>query len=58
MHIYEIQKNSISEPICREGIEMKTQRTDLWPVGEGESETNGEKQHQHIYTTIREIDSW
>ena len=30
IHIYGIQKNGTDEPICREGIEMQTQRTDLW----------------------------
>ena len=29
-HMYGIQKNGTDEPICRAGIEMQTQRTDLW----------------------------
>ena len=29
-HINGIQKNGTDEPICRSGIEMQTQRTDLW----------------------------
>ena len=34
-HIYGIQKNGTDEPICREGKEMLTQRTDLWTQGAG-----------------------
>ena len=30
MHIYEIQKNGIDEPIYKDGMEMQTQRMDLW----------------------------
>ena len=30
MHIYGIQKNVSDEHICRSGIEMWTQLTDLW----------------------------
>ena len=29
-HIYGIEKNSTDESICRTGIEMHTERTDLW----------------------------
>ena len=29
-YIYEIQKNGTDELICRAGIEMQTQRADLW----------------------------
>ena len=29
-HICGIQKNGINEPICRAGIDMQTQRTDIW----------------------------
>ena len=28
--IHGIQKNGVDEPICREGMEMQIQRTDLW----------------------------
>ena len=30
IHIYAIQKNSTDEPICREEMEMQTQKTDFW----------------------------
>ena len=29
-HIYGIQKNGTDKPICGEGMEMQTQRTDVW----------------------------
>ena len=29
-HICGIQKNGTDEPICRAGIEMQMQRTDMW----------------------------
>ena len=32
-HIFGIQKNGTDETIFREGIEMQTQRTDLWLQG-------------------------
>ena len=35
MHIYGIQKNSIDEPICREGMETQMQRMDFWTQGRG-----------------------
>ena len=30
MHIYGIQKNNTNEPICKEGMQTKMQRMDLW----------------------------
>ena len=42
MNIYEIQKNGIDEPICKEEMEMKMQRMDLWTQGQGKSRVNGE----------------
>ena len=33
--IYEIQKNGTDEPICRAGIEMQMEGTDLWTQGWG-----------------------
>ena len=39
----------MDEPIYREGMEMKMKRMDLWTVGEGESETNGESS-TNMYT--------
>ena len=30
MHIYGIWENGTDEPVSREGLEMQTQRTDLW----------------------------
>ena len=43
MHIYEIQKNSTDEPICRAGIETQMQRMVMWTqcerVGWREKET-------------------
>ena len=39
-HIYRMQNNGTDEPICRAGIEMQTQRTDLDTVGEGKGGMN------------------
>ena len=33
--LYEIQKNGTDEPICRAGIEMQMEGTDLWTQGWG-----------------------
>ena len=41
MHIYEIQKDSTGEPICRAEMETQTQRTDLWTWGWGQERKCG-----------------
>ena len=43
MHIYEIQKTSIDEPICGEGMGTQMQRIDLWTQWEKEREVEMEK---------------
>lgn len=42
MHIYGTQKNSTDESICVAGIEMKTQRPDLWIQGERDGQIERE----------------
>ena len=50
------KKNGTDEPICRAGIEIQTQRIDLWTWGEGrEGEMYG-KSNMETYITICEID--
>ena len=49
MHICGIQKNGTYEPVCRAGIEMQMQRTDLWTPCRMER-VRQRQQHQHIYT--------
>ena len=41
-HICGIEKYGTDEPICTAGIEMPTQRTDLWTPGKGECGMNWE----------------
>ena len=36
MHVCGIQKNGTDEPICRAGIEIQTQRTNVWTRDSGE----------------------
>ena len=36
MHVCGIQKNGTDEPICRAGIEIQTQRANVWTQGSGE----------------------
>ena len=35
MHIYKVYQSGSDEPICRAGIEMQTEGTDLWTVRGG-----------------------
>lgn len=48
----ESRKNGVEEPICREGTEMQTERTDLWGQPEGEGDTNCQSSTD-IYTLPR-----
>ena len=59
MHIYELQKDSTDEPICRVTVETQTQRTDLWmwEVGRKERVGQTERVAGNIYTTMCKIDS-
>ena len=52
--VYGVQKDSTEKPICRAAMEMQTQRTDLWTVGEGEGGMNGESS---IHVTLHKIDN-
>ena len=35
VYIYRIPKSDTDEPICRAGIEVQTQRRDMWTQGRG-----------------------
>ena len=58
MYIYRIQKNSIDEPIWREGLEIQMQKTDLQTQWGEEKVGQMEKKHQHMHTIMCKIDSW
>ena len=41
-HTYGVQKYGTDETICKAGIKIQTQGTDVWAAGEGEGGTNQE----------------
>lgn len=47
--IYGTQKNSTDESICKAGIEMKTQETDLWIQGKRVGQIE-EKTDMYVYS--------
>ena len=57
MHIYEVQKDGIDEPISRAAVKMQTQRRDLQMLQGKDSVGRIERVTWKIYIILGKIDS-